>query len=197
VSSKEVRISWHKFNTVLASLRARPTNPLTQRVCVPAPSLHGRYPLPRYYGPVRLPNRAATWVMSSPRTLAFATPPGLPEPALSNAKGSSTDLSPRAVPFHPGKSRGCSRSLLHHGRQASSTSGDWPLSLRANGPIGFTCVTARGFAFQGFGGGITPTSAWSAICRMSNYRVSSFQLTRSARLVLAHRDSTWLRANYH
>jgi len=98
---------------------------LPQRVCVPAPSLHGRYPLLRYCKPVRLPNGAAARVMSSPRTLACATPPGLP--------GSSTDLSPRAVPLHPGKSRGCVRSLLHHGCQASSHLEDWPPSLRANG----------------------------------------------------------------
>jgi len=30
----------------------------------PAPSLHGRYPLPRYYEPVRLPTAAARAVMS-------------------------------------------------------------------------------------------------------------------------------------
>jgi len=35
----------------------RNSHPLIQRVCVPAPSLHGRYPLPRYYEPVRLPTR--------------------------------------------------------------------------------------------------------------------------------------------
>jgi hypothetical protein len=35
----------------------RNSHPLIQHVCVPAPSLHGHYPLPRYYEPVRLPTR--------------------------------------------------------------------------------------------------------------------------------------------
>ncbi len=65
--------------------------------------------------------------MSSPRALAGASPSGLP--------GSSTDLSPRAVPFHPGKSSGCFCSLLHRWCQASSNLEDWPLSLRANGAV--------------------------------------------------------------
>ena len=39
---------------------------------------------------------------------------------------------------------------------------------------------------RGFAGRITPSHARSATCRMGNYRVSSFQLTRSARLFLAH-----------
>jgi len=37
---------------------------------------------------------------------------------------------------------------------------------------------------------IAPSHARSATCRMSNYRVSSFQLTRSARLPLAQQAST-------
>ncbi len=105
----------------------RNSHPLTQHVCVPAPSLHGRYPLLRYYGPVRLPVGAASRVMSSPSALASATPSGLP--------GSPTDLSPRAVPFHPGKPSGCLCSLLRHWCQASSDPEDWPLSLRANGAV--------------------------------------------------------------
>ncbi len=61
--------------------------------------------------------------------LAQASPPGLPEPALSEAKSSSTDLSPRAVPYHPGEPGDCSHPLLRHRWQASSGPGAWPLSL--------------------------------------------------------------------
>jgi len=38
----------------------------------PAPSLHGRYPLLRYYEPVRLPTAAATDTVMSSRTAADA-----------------------------------------------------------------------------------------------------------------------------
>ena len=48
----------------------RNSHPLTQRVCVPAPSLHSRYLLLRYCRPVRLPDGAASRVMHSPRALA-------------------------------------------------------------------------------------------------------------------------------
>ena len=106
----------------------RNSHPLTQRVCVPAPSLHSRYLLLCYSGPVRLPYGAASRVMHSPRALAAspATPPGLP--------GSSTDLSPCAVPNHPGEPGGCSRPLLHHRCQASSRMADWPLPVYTTRP---------------------------------------------------------------
>jgi hypothetical protein len=111
-------------------------HPLTQRVGVPAPSLHGGYPLLRSCRPVRLPDGAASGVMPSPRALAAlpTTPPGLPEPALSTAKVSSTDLSPCAAPNHPGEPGGCSRPLLHHRCQASSCVAAWPLSVCGTRP---------------------------------------------------------------
>jgi len=106
----------------------RNSHPLTQRVCVPAPSLHGGYPLLRYCRPVRLPHGAASRVMHSPRAWAAspATPPGLP--------GSSTDLSPCAVPNHPGEPDGCSLPLLPRRCQASSRMVDWPLPLYITRP---------------------------------------------------------------
>jgi len=59
--------------------------------------------------------------MSSRRPLvAFA-------PTLRDLPGSSTDLSTRAVPNHPGRPDGCSCLLLPHRRfQASSCAEDWP-----------------------------------------------------------------------
>jgi hypothetical protein len=60
------------------------------------------------YGPVRLPTEPSQGYAfpSSVGRLAPTTRPGLP--------GSSTDLSPRAVPNHPGEPGGCSRPFLHH-----------------------------------------------------------------------------------
>ena len=106
----------------------RNSHPLTQRVCVPAPSLHSRYLLLRYCRPVRLPDAAASRVMHSPRALAAlpATPPGLP--------GSSTDLSPCALPNHPGEPDGCSLPLLPRRCQASSRMADWPLPVYITRP---------------------------------------------------------------
>jgi hypothetical protein len=61
--------------------------------------------LPRYYGPLRLPAADDSQVMDSLLSLALtAAAPGLP--------GSSTDLSARALPNHPGRLGSCSRSLL-------------------------------------------------------------------------------------
>jgi hypothetical protein len=113
----------------VGGLASKPnSHPLTQRVCVPAPSLHGGYPLLRYCRSVRLPYGAASRVMHSPRALAAlpATPPGLP--------GSSTDLSPCAVPNHPGEPDGCSLPLLPRRCQASSRMADWPLPLYITRP---------------------------------------------------------------
>ena len=55
------------------------------------------------------PGRSRSEVMNSSRALHGSppcTPPGLP--------GSSTDLSPCAVPNHPGEPDGCLHPLLHH-----------------------------------------------------------------------------------
>jgi hypothetical protein len=84
--------------------------------------------LSTHYRPVRLPYGAASRVMHSPRAWAAlpATPPGLP--------GSSTDLSPCAVPNHPGEPDGCSLPLLPRRWQASSRMADWPLSLYITRP---------------------------------------------------------------
>ena len=60
--------------------------------------------------------------MDSPRVLAVspATPPGLP--------GSSTDLSSRAVPKHPGESDDCLRPYFVAGVRLHPKGEDWPLS---------------------------------------------------------------------
>jgi hypothetical protein len=79
----------------------------------------GITPLPRYYGPLRLPTGLALQVMVSPQTLPFpGTPSGLP--------GSSTDLSTRALPNHPGWPDRSMGSLSSCRWQASPSPAGWP-----------------------------------------------------------------------
>ena len=74
--------------------------------------------LSTHYEPVRLPTGAVPAVIYSPKALVprsdrGTTPSGLPGP--------SADLSPRAIPYHPEKSRRCLRPLLRGEYQVSST----------------------------------------------------------------------------
>ena len=98
--------------------------------------------LPRFFATSGLSDSlpGAAPVMSSRRALVACAP------TLRGLPGSSTDLSPRAVPNHPGRSAGCLCLLLHQRLLASSQSADWPPSYSYRGRIGFTCVTAHGFA---------------------------------------------------
>jgi hypothetical protein len=88
----------------------------------------GSAPFPgllRYYGPLRLPAADVVQVMDSLTTLPLTgTAPGLP--------GSSTDLSARALPNHPGRLDRCSRSLLPCRWQASPNLGGWPPPDKCN-----------------------------------------------------------------
>ena len=143
--------------------------------------LHGRYSLLCYYEPVRLPTGAAPVVIYSPRALV---PPG--ETTSSGLPGSSTGLSSRAVPYHPGRPRRCPCPLLHGECQASSTGWTGHLQVPLTRPNRVHLRYGSRARFAGFAGRITPPHARSATCRMGNYRISSFQLTRSARLFLAH-----------
>jgi hypothetical protein len=58
--------------------------------------------------------------------VSASTPPGLP--------GSSTNLSLRAVPNHPGKPSDVLLPLLHHWWQASPSSAGWPSFIRVTRP---------------------------------------------------------------
>ncbi len=79
----------------------------------------GITPLLHYYGPLRLPARPSHGYVFPPNVAGLSrTTPGLP--------GSSTDLSARAVPSHPGRPDGCTRSLLPHRRLASPFPAGWP-----------------------------------------------------------------------
>ena len=103
--------------------------------------------------------RSHTAVMSSRHLLAITstTAPGLP--------GSSTDLSARAVPYHPGRPDGCFRSLLHHRRRASPLSGGLATLLLCNeaesGSLALRLARSLGEASTLR---ITPRAARSATC---------------------------------
>lgn len=87
----------------------------------------GVTPLPRYYGPLRLPTQPQVgYVFPTHVAHNSSTTSGLP--------GSSADLCVRAVPNHPGRSDGCSRSFLPHRRRASPHPEDWPLSIGVTRP---------------------------------------------------------------
>jgi hypothetical protein len=117
--------------------------------------------------------------MSSRRTLpAFAA-------ARQGLPGSSTDLSPRAVPNHPGRSAGCLCLLLRHrsvwlhlSRQAGhlripieAESGSLALRLTGSPPDSPAPLPK-------------PTLVRLHV-EQAIYMVNSFQFTRSARLLLA------------
>jgi hypothetical protein len=72
--------------------------PLTEAACIQAPSLHGRYPLPRYYEPVRLPHRAG------PRLCIPAARWGF-TPTRAGLPGSSTDSRHARCPLQPREAR--------------------------------------------------------------------------------------------
>ena len=135
-------------------------------------------PLPRYYEPIRLPARPADGYVFPPAVEAR----GLIGPGLS---GSSTDLSARAVPYHPGRPAGCLRSLLDRRRLASPSLAGWPPSL---------CVTRPNRVHLRYGSRVRsaglrrrellrPPPASLPVERAID-RATSFQVARSVRLRL-------------
>jgi hypothetical protein len=155
-----------------------------------APSLHGCYPLPRYYEPVRLPNIAARVVIDSHPVLMT------PLSGAGNSIPSSRCwvsqvprlISTRALsPLTPeGSSSALARCFpddarLHHLRQLGRL--HWfneaetsSLALRLTRS---PCEAPHA--------PLLDTHARLATCQTGNYSVGSFHPTRSARLGLAHR----------
>jgi hypothetical protein len=116
--------------------------------------------LPRYYGPLRLPARAAAVICSRRRLLCVATP--LP----CRVPGSSTDLSLRAAPSHPGKPGDCVYPLLHRRFQASPHLAGWPLPLRNEAETVLLALRLTGLLFGASSQRIAPPHARLATCRM-------------------------------
>src|ERR1017187_8063060 len=104
--------------------------------------------------------------MSSPHRLGssslFPVPSGLP--------GSSTDLSSRAVSYHPGRSDGCSHPLLPRRYQASPLSGGLATFVSTN-EAEMSSLTLRltSSPRQGFVSKIAPTPAHRATCRTEEH----------------------------
>src|ERR1700743_3509339 len=94
------------------------------------------------------------------RPCCAAPLPGLP--------GSSTDLSLRAAPSHPGKSGGCSYPLLRLRLQASSNSADWPLPSRNEAETVLLALRLTGSPLGASSKRVAPLHARLATCRMGN-----------------------------
>ena len=133
------------------------------------------------YAPVRLPARAADgylFPLAVASSFDSAPRPGLP--------GSSADLSLRAVPSHPGKSGDCIYPLLLHRCQASSQSGGLATSIRNEAETGSLALRLTVSPFEASSNGLLRSTLDWLHGEWAIHMVSSFHLTRSARLGLAH-----------
>jgi hypothetical protein len=149
----------------------------------PAPSLHGRYPLLRYYGPVRLPTAAGRTVMFS-RTAADAQAVALPRVSQVPRPFCPRALSPFAPEGPTGAHSRCfpAGGRLRHFRKIGhphwcNEAGLGSLTLRLAGSPPEASPTAL----------LRRTLGWLSVERAID-RVTSFHVTRTARLVLAHRQ---------
>ena len=117
--------------------------------------------------------------MDSRATLSCLTQEGLPR--------SSTDLSPRAAPNHPGESGQVLALCFPTGVRLPPHGGTGHSLLANEAESDSLYAAAHGFAAVRLRRPwISPSSAHRATCRKSNYMVDSFHSTRSASLVLAH-----------
>jgi hypothetical protein len=141
----------------------------------------GVTPLSRTYGPLRFPARPfRRFCISVVRgSLSLAAVPGLP--------GSSTDLSTRGVPNHPGRFAGCFCLLLTNDLVRLPPS-------RRTGPLGFPIEAESGSLALRLA--CSPPDSPVPLPRLALvrlhaeqaiYMVNSFQFKRSARLILAYR----------
>jgi len=91
----------------------------------------GITPLPRYYGPLRIPTVHAARVIDSPPAFSLRRNP-FALGSTSDLPGSSADLSTRALPNHPGQSHRFTRLFIPGEWQASPSLEGWPLSDKRN-----------------------------------------------------------------
>jgi hypothetical protein len=161
----------------------------------PAPSLHGRYPLPRYYEPVRLPTAADGTVMSS----HTASGPSLgpcnvgPPRFLDRSVPTRRPLTPRRArrvlaPVASASVAGFitfgSLATLDEVHEADS--GSLALRLAGSLPEASPARSLRPSPARS----LRPTLG-SLPAERAIRRITSFQMTRSARLRLAHRMTEW------
>ena len=141
----------------------------------------GVTPLLHYYGPLRFPTGPLRrlCIPAARCSLARAAWPGLP--------GSSTDLSTRAVPSHPGRSAGCFCLLLHQRSvwlHPSRRTGHLRIPIEAEPgslALRLTCSPPDSPA------ALRLLALVRLHAEQAIYMVNSFQFTRSARLILAYR----------
>ena len=120
------------------------------------------------------------------RLLRVATPHPYRASQALKRRGSSADLSLRAAPSHPGKSGDCFYPLLHRRSQASSDQADWPLPSRNEAETGSLAPRLTGSPFEASPNGLLRSTLDWLHVEWVIHMVSSFHLTRPARLGLAH-----------
>ena len=159
----------------------RNSHPLTQRVCVPAPSLHGGYPLPRYYGPVRLPDEAA---------LGLCIPLGR-WPACAGHPAGSPRFLGRSVrarrPLSPRKARWVHAPVASPPAAGFTILGRLATFIWCNEAVSGSLALRLTRSLPGASpGGSLHLASGSLPVERAIDRVTSSQVTRSARLRLAH-----------
>jgi len=123
----------------------------------------GITPLLHYYGLLRLPNGPC-------RRYVFRHHVEVITLAQTGLSGSSTDLSARAVPYHPGRPGRHPCSLFIHRQQASPHSGGWPPSLSRNeAETGSLALRLMRLAFGASTMGLLPSAARLPTWRTSKY----------------------------
>jgi hypothetical protein len=147
----------------------------------PAPSLHGRYPLPRYYEPVRLPAVAADTVMAS-RAASGSLPlqrraSQVPRPICPRALSPYTPESPTCAHTRCFHVDGRLRHIWQVGRSQLKFTRPIRVHLRYGSRVRFPRLRPpdRSDARPG-----------RYLLNGQFAESSPFQVTRSARLVLAH-----------
>ena len=146
----------------------------------------GITPLPRYYGPRRLPVMPRN-AYAFARALGSTHMPGLP--------GSSISLLMRAVPIHPGGPGGCIRSFfttgngLHHlrkvGHPTIGVTRPNRVHLRYGSHLRLGRLRRPDYSKAGISSGQTPLRRLHVVRAI--HMADSFHSARLTRLGLAHR----------
>jgi len=137
--------------------------------------------VPRYYGPLRSPAGAArgyVFPLAVAARCRAAPRPGLP--------GSSADLSCALPPLTPGSPAAAVTHCFTADVRLHPNRADCPLPWRNEAETGLLALRLAGSPFRASPNGLLRSTPDRLHVEWAIYMVSSFHLTRSARLGLAH-----------